>query len=64
MGRPKKAKEDSRQKNLFSVRGTEAWKKWLDGLADKKRVPVTVLIDQALAKMAEDAGYPEPPKRY
>lgn len=65
MGRPKKDVDAAgRQKNLLTIRGTDAWKIWLDGLAAKKRVPVTVLIDQALTDMAKAIDYPEPPPRY
>lgn len=64
MGRPKKSPEDlKRQKNLLSVRGTEEWKIWLDGLAAKQRVPIVVLIDVALTELAKAVGYPEPPPR-
>jgi hypothetical protein len=65
MGRPRKEVNiNNRQKNLLTIRGTEAWKRWLDGFAEKRRMPVTVLIDQALAEAAKAAGYPEPPPRY
>lgn len=65
MGRPKKHADDStRQKNLLTIRGSDEWKAWLDGLAAKQRVPVTVLIDLALTELAKVVEYPEPPPRY
>jgi predicted transcriptional regulator len=47
-----------------AVRASEAWKEWVDQLADYKRLTVADVIDQALVKYARDEGFPEAaPKR-
>jgi hypothetical protein len=53
----------TRQKNIFALRGTEDWKAWLDGFAQRKGMPVTVLVDHALRELAKRDGYEEPPSR-
>lgn len=50
-------------KNLASIRGTDAWKLWLDGLAAKKRMSIAALIDHALVEAARSIGFHEPPPR-
>jgi hypothetical protein len=53
----------ARQRNVLALRGTEAWKAWLDGFAARKGMPVTVLVDHALRELAKRDGYPDPPAR-
>jgi hypothetical protein len=60
----KKPDEAGRQRNLTTIRGTEAWKLWLDGLAAKERMSIAALIDKSLAATAKAVGYPEPPPRF
>lgn len=50
--------------NVMSIRGTAAWKEWLDRYAARRRVPSTALIDQVLAEAAERDGFEPPPPRY
>lgn len=57
-------KSAPRKKNLVVIKGYEAWGEWLEGLASRKGMPVTVLIDQALRDVAKREGYPDPPARY
>ena len=45
------------------VRGTPAWKAWVEGLAKANRQDVSGLVDQALARLAKEMGYPDPPER-
>lgn len=52
-----------RQKNVLALKGTDAWKAWLDGFATRKGMPVTVLVDHALRELAKRDGYPDPPSR-
>lgn len=61
---PEGGDSSARQKNILALRGTEEWKAWLDGLAEKNRAPVTVTIEQALRDLAEKLGYREAPSRY
>lgn len=48
------------RKNVVSIRGTEAWREWLMGLAAHKRLKAADVIDQALIEYAERHGYPKP----
>lgn len=60
-GRPR---AESPKRQVVSLRGSEAWRDWLNGLADHCRIPATTLVDVALAKYAKDMGYGvDPPKR-
>ena len=60
---PVKPPGSPRQKNVLALRGTEDWKLWLDGFADSKGMPVTVLVDHALRELAKRDGYQDPPTR-
>lgn len=51
------------RKNVISIRGTEAWRKWLGEYAAFRRVPVTSLIDQVLSEAAKRDGFTLPPER-
>ena len=53
----------NRQRNIFALRGTDGWKAWLDGLAERKGMPVTVLVEHALRELAKREGYADPPAR-
>lgn len=70
MGRPKKTPPpdkgaaDNRHKNIVSLRGTEAFKKWLDELAAANGAPVTVTIEQALRELGERLKVRKAPPRY
>ena len=55
--------EVPKQKNILALKGTEAWKTWLDGFARHKGMPVTVLVDHSLRELAKRDGYPDPPTR-
>jgi len=45
------------------VRGSARWKRWAQGLAKANRQSVAELIDTALARLAREIGYREPPER-
>jgi hypothetical protein len=51
------------QPNILTIRGRPTWKKWLDDFAAKMRTKPTALIDLALAKLAQEEGFREPPPR-
>jgi hypothetical protein len=51
------------QPNAITIRGSAEWKDWLDRFAAKMRVKPTAIIDLALAKLAEQERFPEPPPR-
>lgn len=48
---------------LVVLKGSSAYRDWLNGFAKASRMPLSVLIDVALAKMAKDEGYEAPPER-
>jgi hypothetical protein len=51
------------QPNAITIRGSAEWKDWLDRFASKMRVKPTAIIDLALAKLAEQERFAEPPPR-
>jgi hypothetical protein len=51
------------QPNVLTIRGRPTWKQWLDDFAAKMRTKPTALIDLALAKLAQEEGFREPPPR-
>jgi hypothetical protein len=55
---------DEPRKNVVSIRGTEAWRAWLMGLAAHRRLKAVDVIDQALIEYAKKYGYTEeaPPR--
>jgi len=60
-GRPK---VDAPKRNILTMRGSEEWREWLNGLAEFCRLPTTTLVDHAVIKYAKDVGYEvAPPKR-
>lgn len=56
-------KASSTQPNAISIRGSAEWKDWLERFAAKMRTGPTAVIDLALAKLAEQERFPEPPPR-
>lgn len=62
--RAKKKTASVVQRNLLSLKGTDEFKDWLDGLAKRTGAPVTVTIERALRELAERVGYPPAPDRY
>ncbi len=51
-------------RNIFSIRGTVAWREWLERFAVHQRVTPTALIDRALTEAARRAGFDKPPPRH
>ncbi len=48
---------------VASVRGSLEWKQWVEELALENRQSVANLIDMALARLAKDTGFRDPPDR-
>ena len=61
---PPPAEPEPVKSNVMSIRGTAAWKAWVDRYAARRRVTSTALIDQVLAEAAERDGFEMPPPRY
>jgi hypothetical protein len=51
------------QPNAITIRGSAEWKDWLDRFASRMRIKPTAIIDLALAKLAEQERFSEPPPR-
>lgn len=51
------------QPNAIAIRGSAEWKAWLEAFAAKMRTRPTAVIDLALAKLAAQEGFEEPPPR-
>jgi hypothetical protein len=49
--------EPPARRNVVSIRGTEAWRDWLMGLAAHRRLKAADVIDQALIEYAQKYGY-------
>ena len=47
----------------ITIRGSAEWKEWLDRFADKMRLKPTSNIDLALAELAHQIRFREPPPR-
>jgi hypothetical protein len=56
-------KASSSQPNAITIRGSTDWKKWLEEFAGRMRSKPTAIIDLALAKLAHQEGFREPPPR-
>ena len=52
-----------RQPFAVQVRGTPEWKEWVEELAEYNRQKVAGLVDTALARLAKEIGFRDPPKR-
>lgn len=49
---------------VLTIKGTEEWKAWLNGLCDHVRIPASTIVDLALVRYAKEVGYTrEAPKR-
>lgn len=60
---PKAAPPEEQREELVAIRCTAAWKKWLHEQAKAKRTTVAILLDQAVARVAELDGDDPPPPR-
>jgi hypothetical protein len=60
-GRPQ---EPVRRLTVLTIKGTPAWKEWLEGFGRHLRAPLSTVVDQALVRYAKETGYkPEAPER-
>lgn len=64
--RPAKAipAETGPRRTVLTIKGTDAWRVWLEGLGKHLRTPTSTVVDHALVKYAEEVGYSaKPPER-
>jgi hypothetical protein len=48
---------NDRKTIAVTIKGSRAWKDWIDGLADHCRLDVAKVIDLAVVRFAETEGY-------
>jgi ribosomal protein L16 Arg81 hydroxylase len=48
------------RKTVLTIKGTDAWKEWLDRLSRHLRTPTSTLVDHALIRYAKEQGFDEP----
>lgn len=60
-GRPKS--EDGPTKQIFTLRGREDYKAWLDEFADHAGCQLAELVADSLAEKAKRDGFRTPPRR-
>lgn len=64
-GPPPRADRMAQAGRKVVLRCSPEWHAWAVGFADWMGVSITVLVEQALRRMAEGTGYPAlPPRRY
>jgi hypothetical protein len=58
------ASDSVRRTTVVTIKGTDEWKDWLNGLSDHLRIPTSTVVDLALVLYARENGYrKDPPKR-
>jgi hypothetical protein len=62
--KPKPAPEPTgRKPTIVQIRGGEAFKAWVEGLAGRDMDTVAKLFERAVRRYAKETGYPDGPKR-
>jgi hypothetical protein len=52
------------RRTVLTIKGTDEWREWLEGLSDFLRTPTSTIVDHALVRYAKEMGYQQPaPKR-
>jgi hypothetical protein len=52
------------RRTVLTIKGTDEWRIWLEGLGDHLRTPTSTIVDHALVRYAKEVGYTkEAPKR-
>jgi hypothetical protein len=49
--------------SIVVLKGSPAYRDWVNSFAKASRMPLSVLLDVALAKMAKEEGFEPPPER-
>lgn len=64
MNRPARPRASGRKPMAISMRGSDAWRAWLDGLARHDERPIAKVVEMALRERARAIGYGEemPPR--
>jgi hypothetical protein len=49
---------------VLTIKGTDEWREWLEGLSKHLRTPTSTIVDHALVRYAKESGYQaEAPER-
>lgn len=59
----KSRRQTYRTGNVFVLRGTAAYRDWINDLATRVGMPATVLVDQLLRREARRVGFRPGPQR-
>jgi len=52
------------RRTVLTIKGTDEWRVWLEGLGEFLRTPTSTVVDHALVRYAREVGYTrEAPKR-
>lgn len=52
------------RRTVLTIKGTEEWRIWLEGLGKHLRTPTSTIVDHALVRYAKEVGYTaEAPER-
>jgi hypothetical protein len=54
-GRP--AASSGPRRTVLTIKGTDEWREWLEGLSDFLRTPTSTIVDHALVRYAKEMGY-------
>ena len=61
---PAKPAEPGPRRTVLTIKGTDAWREWLEGLGKHLRTPTSTIVDHALVRYAKEVGYTnEAPER-
>jgi hypothetical protein len=56
--------EPGPRRTVLTIKGTDEWREWLEGLSEHLRTPTSTIVDHALVRYAKEVGYEKPaPKR-
>lgn len=56
--------EPERRRVVLTIKGSEPWRGWLEGLSKHLRTPTSTIVDHALVRYAKEVGYlAEAPER-
>jgi len=59
-----KPSEPGRRRTVLTIKGTDEWREWLEGLGDHLRTQTSTIVDHALIRYAKEVGYArEAPRR-
>jgi len=48
------------RRTVLTIKGTDDWRVWLEGLGKFLRTPTSTVVDHALVSYGKEVGYTEP----